>query len=391
MSGKDAKDKDRSNTGNNSKLMKKIFKQAEQNSTDDRLKHLKDINIETLTKLQTIFGIEYHLDLSSLIDSIRECDNLDSLIPQQKKITGLLEDFIQYFQTEKEESSLFLKKLGEKLSNMENDIVVSSDKASRYNEIDYSFTKNLKIEIKTLSESAQTIDTFEGLKSFVTTNLKRVTRVMDKKQKEYSQRSENYHIEREKLLKNFENVILKVRDQIKILEEQSRIDPLTGIYNRRIFQERIDEELDRFHRYKHNFSLIFFDIDDFREVNDRYGHQAGDIVLKIIAQRVKDMLRKPDLLSRYGGEEFVVILPETDINQSLIVAKKIREGVEETEFHYEGEKVPITISVGVTEVQENDSKPSTTITRADTFMYTAKENGRNLVVSDLDMPDTSVS
>ncbi|HUT63450.1 MAG TPA: GGDEF domain-containing protein [Anaerolineae bacterium] len=390
-SGKGEKDNhcsDSDNENNNS-IMKKIFKQSAQDIPDIRLKRLKDITFEILTKLQTVFGIEYHLDLSSLIDRIRQCDNVDSLIDLQKKTIGLIEDFIQYFQTEKEETTLFLKKVGEKLSQMENDLIISSDKQSRYHEIDFSFAENLKIEIKALSESAETINTFEDFKSFVASNLERVTSVVDKKQKEYSQRGEYYRTEREKLLKNFEKVIDKVGEQIKILEEQSSIDPLTGIFNRRIFQERIDEEIDRFHRYQQYFSLIFFDIDHFKDVNDRYGHKAGDIVLKVIAQKIKEILRKPDILARYGGEEFVVILPETNISQSLGVAKKVREIVEKTEFHYEGIKVPITISVGVTEVQENDSAPSTVITRADMFMYTAKENGRNLVVSDLDIPDTS--
>ena len=203
--------------------------------------------------------------------------------------------------------------------------------------------------------------------------------------KEYLQRIEKAREEQEKLKSNFENVIGSVREKNRVLEEQTRIDPLTGIFNRRVFEDSIYGELERFHRYKKPFSLIFLDVDHFKKINDNYGHDAGDRVLKAIAARIAEMLRKPDMFARYGGEEFVVILPETSLNRGLNVANKIREEIDDAEFLYESERVPVTVSIGVTVVRDVDKHYNTIFNRVDSYMYTAKERGRNRVVSDLDV------
>ena len=150
--------------------------------------------------------------------------------------------------------------------------------------------------------------------------------------------------------------------------------------------DSIDAELDRFHRYNQPFSLIFFDLDRFKDINDRYGHEAGDKVLKAIAGRINEILRKPDIFARYGGEEFVVILPETRLKQGLNVAAKLRQEIEDAVFEYEDKRVPVTISLGITEVRETDRHYRVIVNRADSYMYRAKEQGRNRIISDLDMP-----
>ncbi len=240
-------------------------------------------------------------------------------------------------------------------------------------------------EISRVGKSFDEADSLEKLKTVVETRIDQISASLKVKRNEFVSRIEEAAREQERLKSNFENIIGSVQEKNKVLEEQSRIDPLTGILNRRVFEVGIDAELDRFHRYNTSFSLIFFDIDYFKMINDTYGHHAGDKVLSAITQRVGEMLRKPDLFARYGGEEFVIILPETSIKQGLTVASKLREEVASTIFEYEDKRVPVTISVGITEARTTDRQFQTIVDRADNYMYTAKERGRNQVVSDLDI------
>jgi len=165
------------------------------------------------------------------------------------------------------------------------------------------------------------------------------------------------------------------------LEKELLIDPLTGIYNRRAYDRRIEEELQRYQRYHRVFSLLVFDVDHFKDINDRYGHSAGDQCLKEIINRVKLILRKSDFLSRYGGEEFVVIVPEINAEGALEVAEKIRATVEQTKFIHKSEVVKITISIGLTHIKPGDRVHDQIFSRADRALYNAKQAGRNRVLS----------
>ena len=154
-------------------------------------------------------------------------------------------------------------------------------------------------------------------------------------------------------------------------------DPLTGAKNRLAFMERITEEIERAKRYEAPLSIIMFDIDHFKKINDTYGHNVGDNVLKEMVKIVEEHLRKSDNLFRTGGEEFIIILPNTDIEKAEIVAEKIREAVCKTKFEKVGR---VTISIGVTQVTEDDDEDTVT-SRVDEALYRAKNTGRNRVVT----------
>jgi diguanylate cyclase len=124
-------------------------------------------------------------------------------------------------------------------------------------------------------------------------------------------------------------------------------------------------------------------VDHFKKINDRYGHQAGDKVLRIIAKRLTDQVRESDFVARYGGEEFVVLLPEADPASALAVAEKLRKSIDDLEFHYRDEPVPITISCGIATFRQNDD-PESVFRRADAALYRAKEAGRNCCRSETD-------
>src|SRR5690606_27641477 len=125
------------------------------------------------------------------------------------------------------------------------------------------------------------------------------------------------------------------------------IDGLTQVFNKRYFVETLEREIGRAQRYRRDLSLMMFDIDHFKNINDTYGHLAGDNILKQLAAIIKARIRREDILSRYGGEEFAIILPEIDSHNSLQFAEKIRRLVEDAAFKFETTEIPITISIGV--------------------------------------------
>ena len=158
------------------------------------------------------------------------------------------------------------------------------------------------------------------------------------------------------------------------LEHLSVTDSLTGIKNRHYFDSKIQEEIIRANRYEYSFSIIMFDIDHFKSINDTYGHQVGDEVLVEYSMLVLNMLRESDVFCRVGGEEFVMILPYTEINEAKKIAQKIRVAVQEYK-----KIVPITISGGVAQYRKEDDY-ETIYKRVDAALYEAKESGRNRVV-----------
>ena len=158
-------------------------------------------------------------------------------------------------------------------------------------------------------------------------------------------------------------------------ERLATIDELTQVFNRTKFQEVIKIELERAKRYNHPLSMLMFDIDHFKAINDTYGHSVGDYVLQTLAQIAKENLREIDYLVRWGGEEFIIIAPETDLGRAKALAERIRTAIENYRFDQAGK---ITISFGVTEFKENDTE-DTFIRRADDAMYKAKEKGRNRI------------
>ena len=159
-------------------------------------------------------------------------------------------------------------------------------------------------------------------------------------------------------------------------------DGLTQVYNKRYFLETLEREMGRANRYGRDLSLILFDIDHFKRINDSYGHLAGDYVLKQLAGVIRSKIRREDVLARYGGEEFAIILPEIDRSGAVAFADKIRALTEQTSFRFESTHIPVTISVGVTIYANTVKDLDAFIRAADEHLYRAKGNGRNRVESD---------
>ncbi len=164
------------------------------------------------------------------------------------------------------------------------------------------------------------------------------------------------------------------------LRQLSRTDGLTGLLNRKTWETELMEELNRFLRHRHKASLVMFDIDHFKKINDGCGHPAGDEVIRQTARVLKNNLRNIDIAGRYGGEEFAVILLDTNARGAFTVAERVREAVEKNTVEYEDSKVQYTISLGIAELTPAIADRTHWIDCADKALYQAKKSGRNNTV-----------
>ena len=176
-----------------------------------------------------------------------------------------------------------------------------------------------------------------------------------------------------------QELLSRLAQQNSELERMASTDALTGLTNRRRFLESLENERSRIERYGGALSLIMFDIDHFKKVNDTWGHAVGDVVLREIARGPQRFLRKADSAVRYGGEEFVILLPETELPGAVLVADRLRQLVANTVIAQDqGPPISVTVSVGVASIVPNESGEDL-LNRADKAMYQAKKNGRNRV------------
>ena len=183
---------------------------------------------------------------------------------------------------------------------------------------------------------------------------------------------------------SFSELLARVRVGARVvqyqqhLEHQALIDSLTSLFNRRAFERKMEEEFERAMRYHHALSLMILDVDDFKKVNDTYGHHWGDQVLKKIAEHLRTKTRRSDYPSRYGGEEFVLILPETDVENALRVDSKVRSEIKATTFDSKGRAFSVTVSTGLSSTCNKEySNWQQMLEDADQALYLAKNRGKD--------------
>ncbi len=198
----------------------------------------------------------------------------------------------------------------------------------------------------------------------------------------------------DEIQKNIEEIILNfdvpegnkldVIKKINFMYSQTRYmsvtDALTGLYNRRHFEECLEREFLRAKRYKNDLSFAIIDIDFFKRVNDTYGHSTGDYVLKEVAYNILQTFRKTDMVFRYGGEEFAVIITETPLDKAIIPLERLRKTIEENVVKYNGQTINITISTGISGINEETESVHQLFENADKALYKAKSSGRNCVM-----------
>jgi diguanylate cyclase (GGDEF)-like protein len=181
-------------------------------------------------------------------------------------------------------------------------------------------------------------------------------------------------------------VLMTIGDQAAVALENARlyelatVDGLTGLFVRRYFDHRLDEEWERSHRYSNPFVVVIFDLDNFKKINDTYGHQVGDKVLRSSGKVIRNNMRSIDIAARYGGEEFAFLLPRTDLKEALAVAERIRQDISQEEVSVDSGVLTVTASIGLAGYPDsNCESASELLSQADEALYQAKRAGKNRV------------
>ncbi|MDH5654506.1 MAG: GGDEF domain-containing protein [Spirochaetia bacterium] len=233
--------------------------------------------------------------------------------------------------------------------------------------IDHFLMKNEEIFFESLTGHSPSEIWMRTLIIIITTSISFIAKSLMNKQK----RTEN-------LLREYQQQLeAKVDERTKELENIAFRDPLTHLLNRRKFSEILENQINRSERYTEPFALLICDIDYFKKINDRYGHQIGDEVLLKFSMYLINNLRNSDSCARWGGEEFIILLPQNNLKEAEITAEKLRKGLENLEII---DEINITISTGITSFSKSDNS-NQMVKRADDALYIAKESGRNKVVA----------
>ena len=309
-------------------------------------------------------------------------------IEEVQQVLGAIADLITAMrdrvQSEKAEIENFLQQLTSNLQELDQNLqsAVSAHRETVRDGRDLD--ANVQEQVKGIEESVKQAQDLDQLKGAVQSRVDTIRRHMEVFRRTEDERIEKAEQEVARLndrLHNLEGETELLRGRIQQEHRQALVDPLTEIANRLAYNERIASEFARWKRYQAPLVFTVWDVDNFKRVNDTYGHQAGDKVLKVVAKLLSTQVRETDFVARYGGEEFVILLPETDLAGARVVTEKVRAAVQACEFHYRGERVLITISCGLTQFGEGDD-PDSVFARADAALYKAKAAGRNRCVSE---------
>lgn len=275
----------------------------------------------------------------------------------------------------------YLKQLNERLAAFLDTLTETHEGYTESVESARNFNQELRDQVSGLQASVQEASDLPSLKRALEQRLEGLLNTVSEHQHQREGREEEVSARLQALTQRVAEMEQEAQGFREHLEEQRQkalIDPLTGLANRAGWSERLDLELARWRRYGGDLLLAVLDIDHFKRINDNYGHLAGDKVLKIIAGELARRLRKTDFLARFGGEEFVLLIPGTPLQGGQQLLETLRGAIEACPFHFRGEPVTITFSAGLTAFAGEDTN-DTTFSRADQALYKAKREGRNRI------------
>ncbi|MCJ8269915.1 MAG: GGDEF domain-containing protein, partial [Psychrosphaera sp.] len=351
---------------------------SDDDTDDDLLSHKISLQLINL-----ISELAFEGDHAKKIDAIRNSlINNGSISHLVDASLGVIKLIISSMSEERVSAQHFLLSINDALSGVHNAVVTSLDKSRKISEEMSKLDDIISRQIKDLSVKAVSATSLDELQSLVSIKLLAINEAIQNKER--LERDE-----KEALLDSLGVMESRLGDGEKEAEQykkhlaeqkfKSLQDALTKLPNRAAFDERLDIEFNRWNRYGYQLCLAVVDIDFFKRINDSYGHSAGDKTLKVIATALKKSLRTTDFIARFGGEEFVILMPETKLGDMEVPLNKIRSIIKKIPFKFKGKDVTITISIGVTEFKEKDNSLQA-FDRADAALYEAKNSGRDKVI-----------
>jgi diguanylate cyclase (GGDEF)-like protein len=319
---------------------------------------------------------------------INGCESLPPIWLLVEEIVIMFNESINRTVEKMEYSKDFLVELGKDLCKMEEQLSAYKNFNQEVSQINSEFNDNLLSHTDELHRTFTSGKKQEDIYNLILSKLKVISKAIEIKEESDMVRLKEADAKIADLqqnLRTYNQEIAQVTQRAQTLEKVVLLDELTMINNRRAYDLQIRECMRRLHQFRERFSLILIDIDLFKRINDDYGHRAGDKCLREIAQLIKSSLRESDFLARYGGDELIAILYGSNSESALNVAEKIRRKIEEARFHYLDRIIPMTISLGVTEVQPCDTDPDIPFLRVDKAMYQAKKDGGNKICRSCDV------
>jgi diguanylate cyclase len=308
----------------------------------------------------------------------------DQLAELMSSISELVTQRIQHIERSKKEIEGLLRLMLGKLDDLSRFVSDHSHDQSQSVVSRESFNAQLVGEMKAMGESVESAADLQQMRAQVRGRLDSIGRHLKQFRERETARLNEMRTRNEQMqsrVTQLEAEASKLHHQLNDEQRLSTIDGLTNIPNRLAYEKRIQEELNRWQRFKQPTCLAVWDIDHFKDINDKYGHRAGDLVLHAVATSLASRVRSTDFLARFGGEEFVMILCGTKMDAALRVIEQMRIAISELKFHTHGTPLPpVTISIGVTTLEPNDSAGGA-FDRADKALYQAKNTGRNQCVS----------
>ncbi len=342
---------------------------------------VRDILVQLLERLTLPDEFSWHVErIRAHILNMDAGSRWDSVL-------GEIADLVQAIRAQslKEKQSIeeFLKQLGERLQEVDQQLSQSEAYYDDTLEAGEQFDNRVKQEISGIGDSVRDATDLGQLKQVVKfrldTILEQMSQYREIEQQRYDQAKQEIAAMGERM-KDMESETEALRSRIDIERVQAKTDALTGIPNRLAWEERFEQEVARWKRFGTPLVLVVWDVDYFKNVNDRFGHKAGDKVLRTIAHVLADNVRETDFVARYGGEEFAQLMTGSSLEECLPVIEKLRAAIETTGFHFRDERVTITASCGLTDFRDGDT-PDQCFERADKALYRAKDAGRNCCVS----------
>lgn len=357
--------------------------QSEQGDALDDNKYqaiCRQISIELTNLLSELaFEGKYGQDIEKIRSTLLSNVSIEALL---ESCLRTIEIIIASVTDERQSAQHFLLKLNEALTGVQQAVVSSLNTSNTIKEKMLLLNLQIEQQITNLTADTKSATSLEQLKSLVSTKLGAITcSLNEKEQLEKDERELMLTTLRhmETRLSELEQEATQFKKRLAEQKFRSLQDALTELPNRAAFDERFELEIRRAQRYGKPLAIALADVDHFKQINDNYGHSAGDKTLKVIAQALKQSLRETDFIARYGGEEFIILFPETHLAELKQPLNNLRERIKKIPFKFKDQNVPISISFGATELKSSDSNRAA-FDRADEALYEAKRAGRDLVV-----------
>lgn len=321
---------------------------------------------------------DYTTRKEQLVDRVKSQFQLESLPEFLDETTQLVASTRMVAQKEFEG---FLVALHQRLNDIQDFLVTARQGEEQSLQNQEKLDQDVRQELAEMRESVESSTELSKLKLGIESMVNRIVAAVDLFKSEETRRREEVYKHIESLgqrMASMEGEALELKNNLETQRMEALRDALTELPNRAAYDDCIEAEFSRWRRHGHPLSIAIIDIDHFKTINDTLGHLRGDKVLKLVAREISRRVRSEDFVSRYGGEEFMVIMPETDQQSAFAAMEKVRMAIEHCPFNFNQKRIPITASFGIATFAEGD-EIETCFERADKALYRAKDNGRNRV------------